>query len=137
MADTISTMVDFSGDSNEQALLVLAAAMISIVIWAVAAWYFGIPTSESHALIAGLTGAALALGGISAINMSQWYKVIIGLGVSSVLGFGSGFVITRLIELLFRSKDRQSSESFFTKGQIGAAEGMAFLLCSICCPSRK
>ena len=127
VADTISTMVDFSGDTNEQALIVLAAAMVSIVIWAVAAWYFGIPTSESHALIAGLTGSALALGGLSAINMSQWYKVLIGLGVSSVLGFGSGFGMARLIEFLFRRVNRQSSESFFTKGQIGAAAGMAFL----------
>ena len=38
----------------------------SIVVWAVAAWYFGIPTSESHALIAGLTGSAMALGGLGA-----------------------------------------------------------------------
>ena len=41
----------------------------SIVVWAVAAWYFGIPTSESHALIAGLTGSAMALGGF---GCSQW-----------------------------------------------------------------
>jgi len=127
VADTISTMVDFGGGSNHDALVVLAAGMISIVTWAVAAWYFGIPTSESHALIAGLTGAALALGGIAAINMSQWVKVLIGLGVSSVLGFGSGFLFTRLIESIFRHINRQSSEAFFHNGQAGAAAGMAFL----------
>jgi len=127
VADTIAKMVDFSGKTNEEALIVLMAGMISIVTWAVAAWYFGIPTSESHALIAGLTGAALALGGISAINMKEWSKVLIGLVVSSVLGFGSGFVIARLIEKLFKYANRQKAESFFTKGQAGAAAVMAFL----------
>ena len=68
VADTISNMIDLGSGPREQALVVLAAAMISIVIWAVAAWFFGIPTSESHALIAGLTGAALAFGGIDAIK---------------------------------------------------------------------
>jgi PiT family inorganic phosphate transporter len=127
VADTISKMVDFSANTNEEALIALMAAMFAIVIWAVAAWYFAIPTSESHALIAGLTGGALALGGLSAVNMEQWYKVLIGLGVSSVLGFGSGFIIARLIEVLFRRANRITSESFFSKGQACAAAGMAFL----------
>jgi PiT family inorganic phosphate transporter len=127
VADTISKMVDFGGSTNHDSMVTLAAAMIAIVTWAVAAWYFGIPTSESHALIAGLTGAALALGGIAAIDMEQWKKVLIGLGVSSVLGFGSGFLLTRLIEVIFRNINRQSSETFFHNGQAGAAAGMAFL----------
>jgi len=127
VADTISKMVDFGGSTNHDAMVTLAAAMIAIVTWAVAAWYFGIPTSESHALIAGLTGAALALGGVGAIDMEQWKKVLIGLGVSSVLGFGSGFLLTRLIEVIFRNINRQSSETFFHNGQAGAAAGMAFL----------
>lgn len=62
VAMTIYNMVDFGHDSH-QALVALCAALFSIVIWAVAAWYFGIPTSESHALIAGLSGAAIAMGG--------------------------------------------------------------------------
>lgn len=127
VADTIAKMIDFSSSTNDEALIALMAAMLSIVIWAVAAWFFGIPTSESHALIAGLTGAALALGGLSAIDMGQWSKVLIGLAVSSVLGFGSGFGIARLIEVLFRHVSRQKSESFFSKGQAWASAAMAFL----------
>lgn len=57
VAMTIKNMVNFNGD-NKMALIALCAAMFAIVVWAVAAWYFGIPTSESHALIAGLSGAA-------------------------------------------------------------------------------
>ncbi|HHY83380.1 MAG TPA: inorganic phosphate transporter [Clostridiales bacterium] len=127
VADTISKMVDFGSGANHESLVALTAAMFAIVIWAVAAWYFGIPTSESHALIAGITGAAMALGGLSAVNMKEWSKVLIGLVVSSVLGFGSGFGIARFIETFFRWLNRQKAESFFSKGQAAAAAWMAFL----------
>ena len=62
VAQTIYKMVDFGGDPH-QALIALCAALFAIVTWATAAWAFGIPTSESHALIAGLSGAAIALHG--------------------------------------------------------------------------
>ena len=59
VAETITKMVDFGTNSHE-AIVALSAALFAIVVWAVLAWYFGIPTSESHALIAGLTGGAIA-----------------------------------------------------------------------------
>jgi|GEM_PF-1722619 len=62
VAMTIKNMVNFGGDTDS-AMIALCAAMTAIVIWAIGAWAFGIPTSESHALIAGLTGAAIALQG--------------------------------------------------------------------------
>ena len=63
------------------------------MLWAVAAWYFGIPTSESHALIAGLSGAAIALhGGLGGINGAEWIKVLYGLVLSTFLGFAFGWV---------------------------------------------
>ena len=72
VATTIYHMVDFSGDSR-LALAALCAALFAIVLWATSAWYFGIPTSESHALIAGISGAAIALqGGLSGINGGEW-----------------------------------------------------------------
>ena len=60
VVQTIYKMVDFGGNSGD-ALIALCAALFAIVAWAVMAWLFGIPTSESHALIAGLSGAAIAL----------------------------------------------------------------------------
>ncbi len=133
VADTISKMVDFGpdarlpGEAGRQPIIVMAAAMFSIVAWAVAAWAFGIPTSESHALIAGLTGAALALGGVDSINMGEWSKVIVGLFVSSVLGFGSGWGIVRGIERVCRHMNRRIAERFFRRGEAVAAGLMAFL----------
>ena len=57
VAETITKMVNF-GSNSEHAIIALSAALFAIVLWATLAWVFGIPTSESHALIAGLTGSA-------------------------------------------------------------------------------
>ena len=71
VASTISNMVDFGGDTNA-ALIALCAALFSIVVYGATASRFGIPTSQSHSLIAGLTGAAIALGGASSVNVHEW-----------------------------------------------------------------
>lgn len=127
VAETIYNMVDFGTDTNA-ALVALCAAMVAIVLWAVAAWIFGIPTSESHALIAGLTGAAIAIhGGLSAVNGSEWIKVIYGLLLSTILGFAMGWLIVKLIELIFRHMDRRRTGRIFKKAQIGGAAAMAFM----------
>lgn len=65
VAATMSDLIVFPG-GTWAALTALCAAMLSILLWAVLAWRFGLPTSESHALMAGLCGAALALGGQAA-----------------------------------------------------------------------
>lgn len=127
VAETIYHMVDFGENANE-ALIALCAAMVAIVIWAVAAWRFGIPTSESHALIAGLTGAAIAMhGGLAGVNGSEWIKVIYGLVLSTFLGFAMGYVIVRLIEAVFKKVDRRKTRGIFQKAQIGGAAAMAFM----------
>ena len=93
VASTISNMVDFGGNTHE-ALIALCAALFSIVVYSVGAARFGIPTSESHSLIAGLTGAAIAIqNGIGGINMGEWVKVLYGLVLSLALGFLAGWGI--------------------------------------------
>lgn len=126
VAETISNIVSFDGQGNASQVA-LAASLFAIVVWSVAAWYFGIPTSESHALIAGLTGAAMALGGLDAVNGGEWIKVIIGLVVSTVLGLGGGFLITKLIIWIFRGVNRMTANKIFTGGQAFGAGAMAFL----------
>ena len=127
VAQTIYNMVDF-GDNSHEALIALCAAMVAIVIWAVVAWVFGIPTSESHALIAGLTGAAIAMhGGLGGVNGGEWMKVIYGLALSTFLGFGMGWVTIKFIELLFKKGNRRKTASFFRYSQVGGAASMAFM----------
>lgn len=127
VAMTIYNMVDFGGDSSA-ALVALCAALFAIVLWAVAAWWFGIPTSESHALIAGISGAAIALqGGLSGINGGEWIKVVYGLFFSAIMGFGLGFLVVRVIELICRNIDRRKTLGFFRGAQIAGAGAMAFM----------
>lgn len=124
---TISNIVDFGGDIRK-ASIALATALFSIVLWAVLAWYFGIPTSESHALIAGLTGSAVAInGGFNAINSAEWIKTVKGLFVSCLFGFVAGFLICKIIVTIFRNIKRSNGEKIFKYGQILAAASMSFM----------
>ena len=116
------------GGNNEDALIALCAAMAAIVIWAIGAWYFGIPTSESHALIAGLSGAAIALqGGLGGINFSEWIKVIYGLVLSTVIGFAVGFLVCRIVTLICESMDRKKTNRFFSGAQVAGGAAVAFM----------
>ena len=127
VAETIYNMVDFGGNSHE-ALIALCAALFAIVLWAVLAWYFGIPTSESHALIAGISGAAIALhGGLAGINGGEWVKVLYGLVLSTLLGFGAGWAAAKLTAFICRDMDRKKTTPFFRGAQICGGAAMAFM----------
>ena len=127
VASTISNMVDFGGNAHE-ALIALCAALFSIVVYSVGASYFGIPTSESHSLIAGLSGAAIAIqDGIGGINMGEWAKVLYGLALSLALGFISGWAVCKLVSVICRKMDRQKTNPFFKGAQIFGAAAMSFM----------
>ena len=127
VASTISNMVDFGGNTQE-ALIALCAALFSIVVYSVGASYFGIPTSESHSLIAGLTGAAIAIhNGLSGVNGAEWVKVLYGLVMSLLLGFGSGWLICKLLTIVCAGLDRRRANGFFRYAQIFGAAAMSFM----------
>lgn len=127
VAMTIYNMVDFGGDA-EKSLMALCAAMAAIVIWATAAWYFGIPTSESHALIAGISGAAVAIqNSFQGINPEEWMKVIYGIILSTLLGFFLGYISAKITVLIFRNKNRVRTERLFSGAQIFGGAAMAFM----------
>jgi PiT family inorganic phosphate transporter len=104
----------------------VAAAMIAIVVWSTLAWLWGLPTSESHALVAGLSGAGLAAGGLDVLVWSGWQKVLIGLVFSSCLGFGMGLALTVAIYWVFRQWRPGNVRRLFGRLQILSAAFMAF-----------
>ena len=127
VASTISNMVDFGSDTGS-ALIALCAALLSIVVYSVGASIFGIPTSESHSLIAGLTGAAIAIqNGVGGINMDEWVKVLYGLVLSLALGFLSGWVICKGLTILCAGMDRRKTNGVFRYAQIFGAAAMSFM----------
>ena len=127
VAETISKMVDF-GTNPDEAIIALSAALFAIVLWATLAWVFGIPTSESHALIAGLTGSAIALhGSFAGVNGEEWIKVVVGIVISVILGFGLGWIVCKIVTMLFYNANRPKTEPFFRGAQIAGAASMAFM----------
>ncbi len=106
--------------------IVVAAAMLTIIIWSTVAWYFGIPTSESHELIAGLTGAGLAAAGPSVLLWDGWQKVLIGLGFSTFVGFTISIFLMTTIFWILRSASLSIIRRIFSKLQIVSSAFMAF-----------
>ena len=107
-------------------LTTIGAAMVAIVLWSSFAWLYGLPTSESHALVASLTGAGFAAGGAEALLATGWKKVLIGLGLSTFLGFFGGLVIVLIIYWTFRRFSVGRVQGIFGRMQILSAGFMAF-----------
>ncbi len=124
VAVTVSNIVSL--DAGKQGLITLAAAQFSIVLWSTVAWKFGLPTSESHGLIAGLTGAGLATSGFATFTSTSWGKILYGLAISSVLGFFVAIVVTWIIIAIFRRVRRSAANKFFSWGQVASAALMAY-----------
>ncbi|MBQ9690575.1 MAG: inorganic phosphate transporter [Eggerthellaceae bacterium] len=127
VAHTITNLVSFGGD-DRVALISLAAAMVAIIVWGVVTWWFGIPSSQSHSLIAGLTGAAIAaMNSFSAINWDAWGKVIWGIALSTILGFTLGWAFSKIIAKLFAHTHRGKINTVFKWAQICSGAGVAFM----------
>jgi PiT family inorganic phosphate transporter len=107
-------------------LTTVGAAMVGIVIWSVVAWYYGLPTSESHALVSGLAGAGLATAGPSVLLAEGWTKVLYGILFSTLLGFGSGLLLMVAIYWLFGRQTPGLVRKLFGRMQIVSAGLMAF-----------
>ncbi|HWO43295.1 MAG TPA: inorganic phosphate transporter [Candidatus Eisenbacteria bacterium] len=107
-------------------LTTVGAAMVGIIFWSTLAWYFGLPTSESHALIAGLTGAGLATAGPEALLWEGWRKVLIGLVFSTFLGFLGGLFLMRVIYGTFANRRPGTVRKIFGRLQVLSAAFMAF-----------
>lgn len=114
VAQTVYFMGDFSADGGAA----LAAALAAVILWAVAAWRFGIPTSESHGLMASILGATVALGG--AVSMVAVWRMVSGLVLSVSLGFLGGRFFGYALGKL------RAPQRFWQGGQVVSAGLMAF-----------
>jgi PiT family inorganic phosphate transporter len=107
-------------------LPVIIAATLTVIIWSVVGWFYGIPTSESHELVAGLSGAGLAVADPSVLLWEGWSKVLIGLGFSTLLGFSLGAIIMIGLYWILRRTSLSSIRNVFSRLQILSAAFLAF-----------
>jgi PiT family inorganic phosphate transporter len=104
----------------------VASGMVAIVIWSTLAWRWGLPTSETHALVAGLAGAGMAAAGPSVLLWVGWEKVLIGLVLATVIGFSFGFIVMVIIYRLLSRASHTSVKTIFGRLQILSSAFMAF-----------
>jgi PiT family inorganic phosphate transporter len=107
-------------------LTTVGGAMIGIILWSSLAARWGIPTSESHALVAGLAGAGIATAGPGVLVAEGWRKVGLGLLFSTFLGFIGGLLVITLIFWLFRSARPGKVRGLFRWLQVLSSGFMAF-----------
>ncbi len=107
---------------------VIIAALIASILWDLFTWYFGIPSSSSHALIGGLVGASIAFAGgfDKIIWKGVWDKVILPLITSPIAGFIFGYLVMTLIYFITRNASQRSVNKVFSKLQIVSAAIMSY-----------
>jgi PiT family inorganic phosphate transporter len=103
---------------------VIIAALTSAILWNLFTWYFGLPSSTSHALIGGIVGAVAVAEGFDTINMDGLSKVLLALFISPVLGFVLGFLAMKIIYFLARGASPHIN-TLFKRSQIGTSLALA------------
>ncbi len=122
VATTVSDVI--SPPEGSHGLVVVAAGLIGAIVWNIATWYFGLPSSSSHALIGGLVGAALASGSVVAWSAIR-EKVLIPMVVSPLVGFTVAFLLMLSIMWLFRRGHPGKINRGFRLAQTISAAAMA------------
>ena len=111
-------------DSAAITSAVIIAALSSAILWNVFTWYFGWPSSTSHALIGGLVGAAVASAGVEVIYLDGLFKVLLALFVSPILGLVLGYLTLKLIYFLARGASPRVN-TLFKRSQLGTSLALA------------
>ncbi len=101
--------------------ILVFAALIGAIIWDLITWYYGIPSSSSHALIGGLAGAAVAKGGIAALNAAGFIKIAVSIVLSPLLGFCLAYFFMFSISIMFFKAHPRRLDKWFRYLQFGSA----------------
>jgi PiT family inorganic phosphate transporter len=125
VAQTVSEVIDLSDISSpSHGLVIVLAGLVGAIAWNLVTWYFGLPSSSSHALIGGLVGAALAAGGTV-----RWAtiidKVVIPMIASPLVGFALAFAVMLSIMWIFRRRNPHRVSRGFRLAQTVSAAALA------------
>lgn len=110
----------------EKGSLVILSALVAAIAWNLITWYFGIPSSSSHALIGSIAGAAISAAGFAVLNYEGFIKILQALLISPFLALGVGFLMMTLFKVLFKKNNLYRTNKGFRIFQIGTASLQAF-----------
>ncbi|GAA1412907.1 MULTISPECIES: inorganic phosphate transporter [Oerskovia] len=125
VAETIATsIVDLEDVPPHTALVVVLCALVGAIVWNLITWWFGLPSSSTHALIGGLVGAGLA-GGLAIYGASIVDKVVLPMIFSPLVGFGLAFIVMVGLLWAFRRAAPSKTTRRFRLAQTVSAAAMA------------
>ena len=110
----------------ENGSIVIMAALISAIAWNLITWYYGIPSSSSHAIIGSIAGAAIAAAGFGAIHFDGFLKIIFALLFSPVIAFVAGYIVYSIFKVIFKNNNLTKTNKNFRFIQIGTAALQAY-----------
>jgi PiT family inorganic phosphate transporter len=126
VASTISKIIQLEIVTTAIIPYIILSALIGAISWNLITWYFGIPTSSSHALIGGMTGAGLAAAGIVAIKWSTVGQVALFMILSPLIGLTVGFLFMAALLNLTKNAEKTSAETQFKRLQLFSAAAYSF-----------
>jgi PiT family inorganic phosphate transporter len=126
VASTVSKIIHLDFVDTEVVPYIILGALIGAISWNLITWFFGLPTSSSHALIGGLAGAGISAAGLAAIKWSTVELVVTFMFVSPVIGLVCGFLFMAAVLWITRKANKQSAETYFKRLQLCSAAAYSF-----------
>src|SRR5919106_6269295 len=106
---------------------VIFAGLMGAIVWDLITWYWGLPTSSSHALFGGYAGAAIAKAGFSAVILSGWIKTLLFIVLAPMIGMGVGLLIMNLVNFFFARTAPSRVDRWFRRLQLASAAGFSLM----------
>jgi len=126
VASTISKIVELNYVQTAVIPFIVLGALVGAISWNLITWSFGLPTSSSHALIGGLTGAGISAAGLAAIKWSTVGQVALFMVLSPVIGLACGFLFMAAILNITKKANKETTESHFKRLQLCSAAAYSF-----------
>jgi PiT family inorganic phosphate transporter len=114
-------------DPHVVTMSVVFAGLTGAIVWDLVTWYYGLPTSSSHALFGGYAGAAIAKAGIPAIILSGWTRTLVFIVVAPLIGLVVGMLIMSMSHWILRHQTPRRVDGFFRKMQLVSAAAFSLM----------
>ena len=126
VASTIAKIIQLEIVATVMIPYIILAALTGAIVWNMITWFFGLPTSSSHALIGGMAGAGISAAGLAAIKWSTVSLVAAFMVISPLIGFAVGFLFMALVLNITKNAHKSTAESHFKRLQLCSAAAYSF-----------
>lgn len=126
VANTISNIIQLNYVETIVIPYIILGALTGAITWNIITWFFGLPTSSSHALIGGLSGSGIAAAGLAAIKWSTVELVASFMILSPLIGLVIGFLFMALVLNLTKKANKPTAEGYFKRLQLCSAAAYSF-----------